>query len=235
MERSRGPIRAAWHRAAHARGAGVPGRWAASPPWDSARCCIGAPAWAQPPDAPGPRIDQRSGLLKRFAGTPEFLPPDPRRDYFYNTRYADRGTISHIQLVPDPGTLRPGLEDARHRERLSLLLRHARPEHDRFLEPALVAPAPLLPGAGPPVAAGRDVLPDGLLRADLRPRPDRARTRALSVSRSTSTGSTAADRRGVTGDGVGANDRIPIASPPLAPSPAIVRGSAATASRRPRP
>jgi hypothetical protein len=54
------------------------------------------PALAQEPPAPDvPDIAQRSGLLQRFAATPEFLPPDPRRDNFYLTRYADRGKVTH--------------------------------------------------------------------------------------------------------------------------------------------
>ena len=39
----------------------------------------------------------------RFAGTPEFLPPDARRDNFYLTRYGDRGTISHINWFRSQG------------------------------------------------------------------------------------------------------------------------------------
>src|SRR5271167_395015 len=52
-------------------------------------------AWGQPPTPFIPETSERSGLLMRFAGTPEFLPPDPHRDFFYNTRYADNGTVSH--------------------------------------------------------------------------------------------------------------------------------------------
>ena len=39
----------------------------------------------------------------RFAGMPELLPPDPSRDNFYNTRYADRGLIKHVDGVKDQG------------------------------------------------------------------------------------------------------------------------------------
>jgi hypothetical protein len=53
------------------------------------------PAWAQPPQAFVPETAERSGLLMRFASTPEFLPTDPHRDSFYNTRYANSGAIKH--------------------------------------------------------------------------------------------------------------------------------------------
>lgn len=56
----------------------------------------GAPAWAQPPEPFIPDVTERSGLVMRYAGTPEYLPPDPRRDNFYNTRYGDRGPVKHI-------------------------------------------------------------------------------------------------------------------------------------------
>jgi hypothetical protein len=60
-------------------------------------------AWAQPPMPQVPDTSQRSGLVMRFAGTPEFLPPDPRRDNFYWTRYADRGPHSHINWFRSQG------------------------------------------------------------------------------------------------------------------------------------
>ena len=47
-----------------------------------------------PDRVPQPRIadmNARSGLLTRFNLSPrEVLPPDPRRDYFFNTRYGDK-------------------------------------------------------------------------------------------------------------------------------------------------
>jgi hypothetical protein len=64
---------------------------------------LATPAQAQPPLPQEPEITQRSGLLMRFAGTPEFLPPDPRRDYFYWTRYGDRGLLSHINWFRSQG------------------------------------------------------------------------------------------------------------------------------------
>jgi hypothetical protein len=60
-------------------------------------------ASAQPPVPQVPDTSQRSGLLMRFAGTPTFLPPDPRRDNFYWTRYADRGPHSHINWFRSQG------------------------------------------------------------------------------------------------------------------------------------
>jgi hypothetical protein len=60
-------------------------------------------ASAQPPQPQVPEIAQRSGLVQRFAGTPTFLPPDPRRDYFYNSRYGDRGTVSHVNWFRSQG------------------------------------------------------------------------------------------------------------------------------------
>jgi hypothetical protein len=64
---------------------------------------LSASAGAQPYVPYVPDASQRSGLLQRFAGTPEFLPPDPRRDNFYWTRYGDRGTISHINWFRSQG------------------------------------------------------------------------------------------------------------------------------------
>lgn len=60
-------------------------------------------ARAQAPIPQLPEISQRSGLVQRFAGTPEFLPPDPRRDYFYRTRYADSGPVSHVNWFRSQG------------------------------------------------------------------------------------------------------------------------------------
>jgi hypothetical protein len=64
---------------------------------------LASPVWAQPPQPQVPDIAQRSGLLMRYAGSPEFLPPDPRRDYFYLTRYGDRGKLSHINWFRSQG------------------------------------------------------------------------------------------------------------------------------------
>ena len=64
---------------------------------------LAAPANAQPPQAQVGDISQRSGLLQRYAATPTYLPPDPRRDYFYNSRYGDRGKISHTNWFRTQG------------------------------------------------------------------------------------------------------------------------------------
>ena len=88
------------------------------------------PALAQPPKPFIPDITERSGLLMRSAATPEMLPPDPNRDFFYQTRYADSGRVKHPNWVCTQGLYGTRLEDARHEERLSLLLRHPWPEHD---------------------------------------------------------------------------------------------------------
>jgi len=60
-------------------------------------------AHAQAPKAYVPDITERSGLLMRFASTPEMLPPDPNRDFFYNTRYADNGRVKHPNWICTQG------------------------------------------------------------------------------------------------------------------------------------
>jgi hypothetical protein len=50
-----------------------------------------------------PNVQERSGLLMRFVDVPGRLPPDPHRDNFYGTRYADRGLIKHPDGVLDQG------------------------------------------------------------------------------------------------------------------------------------
>jgi hypothetical protein len=69
-----------------------------------------APAWGQPPRAFVPETTERSGLLMRYAGTPEFLPPDPHRDFFYNTRYADSGLVKHPNWIKTQGLYGLGLK-----------------------------------------------------------------------------------------------------------------------------
>ena len=70
--------------------------------WSSAAA---RPVLAQgtPPKPFIPDITERSGLLTRYMSTPELLPPDPHRDYFYNTRYADNGRIKHPNWVCSQG------------------------------------------------------------------------------------------------------------------------------------
>jgi hypothetical protein len=68
--------------------------------WSSAAA---RPALAQPPQPFIPDITERSGLLMRFAASPEMLPPDPNRDFFYGTRYADSGQVKHPNWVKTQG------------------------------------------------------------------------------------------------------------------------------------
>src|SRR5262249_26066880 len=98
MERPRGSMPAAWQRGGHdtlSRRVGMPARSGFGVAGLWVVLAMPAPARAQPPGPQIPDTSERSGLLMRFAATPEFLPPDPRRDNFYFTRYADRGPISH--------------------------------------------------------------------------------------------------------------------------------------------
>ncbi len=60
-------------------------------------------ATAQYPPPQIPELQERSGLLMRFAGVPESLPPDPLRDNFYDTRYADYGLVKHPNYVKTQG------------------------------------------------------------------------------------------------------------------------------------
>jgi len=54
-----------------------------------------ATARAQAPPPNVPEIQERSGLLMRFVDVPGHVPPDPIRDNFYGTRYADSGLVRH--------------------------------------------------------------------------------------------------------------------------------------------
>lgn len=59
---------------------------------------------AQAQDGPlVPTVQERSGLVMRFVDIPGRLPPDPHRDNFYGTRYADRGLVKHTDGVKDQG------------------------------------------------------------------------------------------------------------------------------------
>lgn len=62
-----------------------------------------ATAFAQAPPPHIPDTQERSGLLMRFTDPPGRLPPDPYRDYFYGTRYADSGLVKHPNWVPTQG------------------------------------------------------------------------------------------------------------------------------------
>jgi hypothetical protein len=103
--RPRGPITAAWHPGGHANDSSRDARALAALAAVGLWAMLGAPApaHAQPPQPQVPDITQRSGLIQRFAGTPEFLPPDPRRDNFYLTRYGDRGALSHVNWFRSQG------------------------------------------------------------------------------------------------------------------------------------
>jgi hypothetical protein len=69
------------------------------------------PARAQAPPKPFiPDITERSGLLMRFASSPTLLPPDPSRDSFYNTRYADNGRVKHPNWVWTQGLYGLGMK-----------------------------------------------------------------------------------------------------------------------------
>ena len=69
-----------------------------------------APASAQPPQPFVPDISERSGLLMRFAATPELLPPVPPRDFFYETRYADSGRVTHPNWFKTQGLYGLGMK-----------------------------------------------------------------------------------------------------------------------------
>jgi hypothetical protein len=64
---------------------------------------LGSTAQAQYPQPLIQQLSERSGLVMRYVGVPEHLPPDPLRDNFYNLRYADRGLIKHPNGVKDQG------------------------------------------------------------------------------------------------------------------------------------
>src|SRR5262245_29401843 len=65
---------------------------------------IGPPSARVQPRKPFmPEISERSGLLMRFASTPELLPPVPNRDFFDNTRDADSGRVKHPNWVCTQG------------------------------------------------------------------------------------------------------------------------------------
>jgi hypothetical protein len=66
--------------------------------WSSA-AARPALAQAQAPPAYVPDLTERSGLVMRYAASPDTLPPDPYRDSFYNTRYADNGRVKHPNWV----------------------------------------------------------------------------------------------------------------------------------------
>jgi hypothetical protein len=82
------------------------------------RVILGAAVWvlsasasqAQAPLPQVPDITERSGLLMRFAPAPQVLPPDPRRDNFYQTRYADKGAVKHVNWYATQGLYGLGMK-----------------------------------------------------------------------------------------------------------------------------
>ena len=172
----------------------------ARPGTDSAWAVVGPLALAGERAGMGPAspaLRSRNGRAKRAL---DAIRGDARVS---SARSASRLLLQHplrrqraglaSQLVQDPGTVRPGHENARHEERLSVLLRNAGPEHDRRIEPPLVAAGPLLPGAGASVAS-RSACTTASARTCRSTTSTRSpRARALSVSRSISTGCTAAE------------------------------------------
>lgn len=56
----------------------------------AALALAGKPACAQIPQPIIPETPERSGLIQRFIPIESTLPPDPRRDNWYNTRFGDR-------------------------------------------------------------------------------------------------------------------------------------------------
>jgi hypothetical protein len=70
------------------------------------------PTRAQYPPPKVADLQERSGLVMRFAGVPEYLPPDPRRDNFYDTKYADRGLVKHPNCVTTQGLYGLGWKSA---------------------------------------------------------------------------------------------------------------------------
>ena len=72
-------------------------------------------AHAQYPSPHIQDLNERSGLLMRFQGNEASLPPDPLRDNFYQTRFADRGLIKHVDGIKDQGLYGLGWK-AKHTE-----------------------------------------------------------------------------------------------------------------------
>ena len=136
-------------------------------------------ARAQYPPAHIPDLNERSGLLMRFAGTKGTASSRSPARQFLQHPICRPGTDQASRRNQGPRTLRPGLEGRMHRECLSLLLRE--PGHnqgERVLSP-LASLFPVLAGRHSPLPSGRNVLLHGELCADLRSRPDRSGARPL--------------------------------------------------------
>ena len=61
------------------------------------------PALGQVPQPEEPNINQRSGLIRRFVPIIPHLPPDPRRDNWYDTRVGDRPAPQHLNTIKGQG------------------------------------------------------------------------------------------------------------------------------------
>ena len=55
-----------------------------------------APALGQVPQPKVSDIHERSGLIRRFIPIETHLPPDPRRDSFYDTRFGDHADTKRL-------------------------------------------------------------------------------------------------------------------------------------------
>ena len=167
-----------FEEAAHARGRRIPARvgLGAVGLWF---LLASAPAWGQPPQPFVPETAERSGLLMRFAGTPEFLPPDPHRDFFYNTRYADSGLVTHPNWFRTQGLYGLGMKTPDTQSVYPFF--YGMPGQSTIDSSSRPwwRPARFFQGlAHPWRPVGMYYI--RLLRADLRPRPDRAGTWPLS-------------------------------------------------------
>lgn len=61
-------------------------------------------ARAQVPQPKLPQIEQRSGLIQRYMPIESHLPPDPRRDQWYDTRWGDPPNFrKHHNFYPNGG------------------------------------------------------------------------------------------------------------------------------------
>ena len=139
------------------------------------------PALAQPPQPFVPEITERSGLLMRFAGTPEVLPPDPHRDFFYNTRYADTGVITHPNWFKTQGLYGLGMKTPATKSVYPFFYGMPGQSSIDSSSRPWWRPARFFQGLAQPWRPVGMYYSFGTLRADLRPRPDRPGAWALSV------------------------------------------------------
>ncbi len=63
----------------------------------------GGAARGQDPAPIIPRMDERSGLITRFTPIVPNLPPDPHRDLYYNTRWANYPGIGYPNAIKTGG------------------------------------------------------------------------------------------------------------------------------------